>query len=163
MKKLYALAKNYNRMRAEAPLVDKNAQWNWPQTSAGYGALLAKHMFPTNLDSARRLFHGAALADRNWNAFLEALYGPSALHFVGFKGDEYTRAVRLFGKPDFIHRYNDARFRHGGELAPHDMVVYANGSEADPRPAAFDDSSFAGGEGQHIDKAAEKTQEDYNE
>lgn len=26
-----------------------------------------------------------------------------ALHFVGFSGDEYTRAVRIFGPPVFIH------------------------------------------------------------
>lgn len=26
-----------------------------------------------------------------------------ALHFVGFCGDEYSRAVLVFGEPDFIH------------------------------------------------------------
>ena len=25
-----------------------------------------------------------------------------AVHFVGFRGDEFTSAVRVFGKPDFI-------------------------------------------------------------
>lgn len=31
------------------------------------------------------------------------------LHFVGFRGDEYNRAVAVFGTPDFIHRSWDAR------------------------------------------------------
>ena len=31
------------------------------------------------------------------------------VHFVGFKDDRYTTAVRIFGKPDFIHRIWDIR------------------------------------------------------
>lgn len=26
-----------------------------------------------------------------------------ALHFVGFRGDEYIRAQRVFRRPDFVH------------------------------------------------------------
>lgn len=66
--------------------------------------------------------------------------GLSRLHFVGFRGDEYARAVRVFGRPDFIHRHNDPRFRHGGELGEHDVVVFANGSESKVSHYSFNDS-----------------------
>jgi hypothetical protein len=65
---------------------------------------------------------------------------PSCLHFVGFRGDEFTRAVKVFGRPDFVHRVNDRRLRDGGELAPHDTVVFANGYESKPTDWSFDDS-----------------------
>ena len=67
---------------------------------------------------------------------------PSCVHFVGFKGDEYISAVRVFGRPDFIHRKNDVRLVFGGELAPHDVVVYANGSENAVMLSAVDDSNI---------------------
>lgn len=63
-------------------------------------------------------------------------------HFVGFKGDEYTSAVRVFGKPDFFHRKNDVRLVFGGELAPWDIVVYANGAEKSVLLTAVDDSNI---------------------
>lgn len=51
-----------------------------------------------------------------------------ATHFVGFRGDEYNRARRVFGEPDFIHMGWDRRaFR---EIADGDRVVFAN----DARP-----------------------------
>jgi hypothetical protein len=67
---------------------------------------------------------------------------PPALHFVGFKGDEYTSAVRAFGRPDFIHRKNDVRLVFGGEMGPHDRVIYANGSEKAVSLSAVDDSNI---------------------
>lgn len=63
------------------------------------------------------------------------------LHFVGFRGDEYVRACRIFGRPDFIHRHNDQRLLRGGEMADGDMVIYANGYEAKPTAYSFDDSA----------------------
>lgn len=57
------------------------------------------------------------------------------IHFVGFRRDEYWSAVRIWGKPDFIHRQNDRRMRR--EIAlPDDIVVFANGTEE--RPSEFD-------------------------
>lgn len=53
-----------------------------------------------------------------------------ALHFVGFRGEEYWTAVRVWGKPGFIHRANDPRMRR--EVHPADTIVYANGAEARP-------------------------------
>lgn len=60
------------------------------------------------------------------------------LHFVGFKGDEYVRAVRVFGEPDFIHPGYDLRaFR---EIAPGDTVVFAVGDASQaPRKKSFSD------------------------
>ena len=50
------------------------------------------------------------------------------VHFVGFRGEEYWSAVRIWGSPGFIHMGNDTRMRR--ELLPEDIVVYANGHEA---------------------------------
>lgn len=46
------------------------------------------------------------------------------LHFVGFRGDEYNRAIRVFGKPDFIHMAWDRRAQR--EIAEGDTVIFAN-------------------------------------
>ncbi|WP_088331845.1 hypothetical protein [Sphingomonas mucosissima] len=53
-----------------------------------------------------------------------------AVHFVAFRGDEYWSAVRLWGRPSFIHRRWDQRARR--ELHPSDTVVFAKGCDQDP-------------------------------
>ena len=53
-----------------------------------------------------------------------------AVHFVGFRGDEYHRACRVFGVPDFIHIGWDRRARR--EIADDDLVVFATGSHDQP-------------------------------
>ena len=63
-----------------------------------------------------------------------------AVHFVGFKGEEWWSARRMWGLPDFVHRWADARFLHGGELAKGDVVVFANGEETRRRRYTFNDS-----------------------
>lgn len=61
-----------------------------------------------------------------------------AVHFVGFRGDEYTSAVRAFGPPDFIHRGWDLRARR--EIADGDTIVFATGSANQaPRVKSYDD------------------------
>ena len=62
----------------------------------------------------------------------------NALHFVGFRGDEYFRAQRCFGVPDFIHRHNDPRM--WGDVAPGDTVIFANGAEDKYTEFSFNDS-----------------------
>ena len=62
------------------------------------------------------------------------------LHFVGFKDDRYARAVKVFGKPDFIHRFWD--HRAFCEVCEGDKVVFASGDEHSPiNPFAYDDSA----------------------
>jgi hypothetical protein len=64
----------------------------------------------------------------------------SAMHFVGFKDEDFHRAIAVFGTPDFIHRHNDGRFR--SMVVEDDVVVFANGSEvAKSSVFSFDDSS----------------------
>lgn len=61
-----------------------------------------------------------------------------ALHFVWFRGDEYTRAVQVWGKPDFIHRGWDRRAQR--EIAEGDTVVFAKGDMDQPvAPFNFND------------------------
>jgi hypothetical protein len=62
-----------------------------------------------------------------------------SLHFVGFGDDRYWNAVRVFGKPDFIHRNWDVRARQ--EIVEGDIAVFARGCIDDPPyPVAWDDS-----------------------
>lgn len=53
-----------------------------------------------------------------------------AVHFVGFRGREYISAVKIWGKPDFIHYVNDSRMRR--EMWEGDIVIFANGRESRP-------------------------------
>ncbi len=56
------------------------------------------------------------------------------LHFVGFRGDEYLNAVRVFGKPDFFHYVWDRRAKR--EIAAGDLVVFARHDE-NTEPSKF--------------------------
>lgn len=49
-------------------------------------------------------------------------------HFVGFRGEEYWSAVKVWGQPDFYHCGYDNRM--GKVMAVGDLVVFANGCEA---------------------------------
>lgn len=64
------------------------------------------------------------------------------LHFVGFTDTaQFHRALRIWGQPDFIHRFWDRRATN--EIMPGDLVIFATGTEDDPlRTWSFDDSSF---------------------
>lgn len=62
------------------------------------------------------------------------------IHFVGFKDDRYWTAARVFGRPDFIHRFWDRRA--ADEIAPDDIVIFADGDETQPvMEFAYDDSA----------------------
>lgn len=54
----------------------------------------------------------------------------ACLHFVGFRREEYWSAVRVFGRPDFIHPAWDQRARR--EIAQGDTIIFATGDEAQP-------------------------------
>ncbi|TPW26048.1 hypothetical protein FJU11_16515 [Pararhizobium mangrovi] len=61
-----------------------------------------------------------------------------AVHFVGFRGDEYLSACRVWGEPDFIHRGWDKRAQR--EIADIDTVVFASGPhDQAPRDRSYDD------------------------
>lgn len=65
------------------------------------------------------------------------------VHFVGFNDDAYNRAVRVWGRPHFIHRYWDVRAAQ--EVQDTDVVVFANDKDwvnlQTPNPRSFDDSA----------------------
>ena len=67
----------------------------------------------------------------------------TTVHFVGFRGDEYHSAVKVWGKPTFIHRIWDVRAAQ--EAQPEDVVVFARvkdwNDRANPRKETFDDSA----------------------
>jgi len=62
-----------------------------------------------------------------------------ALHFIGFKDERYHNAVRVFGRPDFIHRHWDVRAKH--EIVQGDVAVFATKTYHDiPNVYSFNDS-----------------------
>lgn len=52
-----------------------------------------------------------------------------ALHFIGFRGDEYLSALRVFGPPDFFHIGWDRWARM--EIVEGDVAIFARGSAGD--------------------------------
>lgn len=54
-----------------------------------------------------------------------------AVHFVGFRGEEYHSARKVWGRPTFIHMGWDRRAQR--EILPIDTVVFATG-EHDQQP-----------------------------
>lgn len=52
----------------------------------------------------------------------------SHVHFIGFRGNEYWSARRVWGRPDFIHLIHDVRMY--GDVADDDVLVF--GPKADP-------------------------------
>ena len=54
----------------------------------------------------------------------------TAVHYVGFRGDEFARARRLFGGPVFIHPRWDRRAQR--DIGPGDVVIFASGDETQP-------------------------------
>lgn len=62
------------------------------------------------------------------------------VHFVGFRDERWWNAVKVFGRPDFIHRYWDARAVC--EVMEGDVVVFADGNETQPVfKYTYDDSA----------------------
>jgi hypothetical protein len=52
-----------------------------------------------------------------------------AVHYVGFRGDEYPRAYRIWGGPAIIHRVWDRRARR--DIASGDTIIFANDQRED--------------------------------
>lgn len=44
------------------------------------------------------------------------------IHFVGFRGEEFWSAVKVFGYPDFIHLIHDNRMY--GDVGEHDIIIF---------------------------------------
>lgn len=60
------------------------------------------------------------------------------IHFVGFRGEEYWSAVKVFGFPDYYHIGWDLRARR--EIDERDIIVFAQGEhDQKPRVKSFDD------------------------
>lgn len=55
------------------------------------------------------------------------------VHYVGFRGDEFARAKRVFGGPVVIHRWWDRRARREIDF-DRDIVLFATG-EHDQQPS----------------------------
>ena len=53
------------------------------------------------------------------------MHNGKEVHFFGFRGDEYNRAIKVFGQPDFIHPIHD--YRAYVDFDPvNDIGIFAN-------------------------------------
>ena len=60
------------------------------------------------------------------------------VHFVGFTDDRYWSAVKIWGRPHFIHRGWDLRALR--DIGEDDMVIFAEGEhDQEPRRKSFND------------------------
>lgn len=60
------------------------------------------------------------------------------IHFIGFRGEEYWSAVKVWGQPHYIHRGWDKRAQR--DIADVDLVIFAKGTDRDePRDFNYDD------------------------
>lgn len=50
----------------------------------------------------------------------------SAIHFVGFRGEEWWSAIKIWGRPDYIHIGWDRRAQR--EILSIDTVIFARGN-----------------------------------
>jgi hypothetical protein len=57
------------------------------------------------------------------------------VHYIGFRGDEYVRANRIFGGPAMIHRVHDIRAQ--SEIHETDDLVIFAGNEREDRVRDF--------------------------
>jgi len=55
------------------------------------------------------------------------------VHFVGFRGEEYWSAVKVFGLPHMVHMGWDRRAQR--DIGEDDLVVFAKGDETQPLAA----------------------------
>jgi len=53
-----------------------------------------------------------------------------ALHFVGFRGEEWWSAIKVWGRPNYIHIGWDQRAQR--EILPQDTVIFARGDWTQP-------------------------------
>ena len=51
-------------------------------------------------------------------------------HFIGFRGDEYSRAKKIWGEPDFIHPVHDRR-AYVEIDKENDILIFANKERPD--------------------------------
>jgi hypothetical protein len=62
---------------------------------------------------------------------------PRHVHFVGFRTDsEYSAAVRVFGKPDFIRLFHDLRMY--GDVGEDDIILLGSKGKETPDPRYSD-------------------------
>lgn len=54
------------------------------------------------------------------------------IHFVAFRGEEYWSAVKVWGRPDFVHIGWDRRALR--EIGEDDIVIFAQGTERNAFP-----------------------------
>jgi hypothetical protein len=53
-----------------------------------------------------------------------------AVHFVGFRGEEWWSAIKVWGRPHFIHIGWDQRAQR--DILPGDTVIFAQGDWDQP-------------------------------
>lgn len=116
----YAKARHYNKLpKAPADTDSKNAFMPYPSLRAWAMAMRESGLTLGQL--IRIALHDDRDADVREISI--GFHGEiSCVHFVGFRGEEYWSAVRIWGRPHYT--WPEASFRTLGETGPEDVVIY---------------------------------------
>jgi hypothetical protein len=125
-----------SRLEGSNPFLSASALFSgpWPRFSQTAGSNTSSSSVRTFAQRSGDL-HTRSYKSRT------ALFGrrsPGHVHFVGFRGEEYWSAVKVWGRPDFIHQGWDLRARR--EIGEGDTIVFAVGPhDQQPRAKSFPD------------------------
>lgn len=80
----------------------------------------------------------AEIASRDLASIKDVNIPGKQIHFIGFRDDRYWNAVKVFGRPHFIHRGYDLRGLR--EIGEEDTIVFAEGEhDQEPRKKSYND------------------------
>lgn len=118
----YSKIERYKRsLRDDPPREHLPAVIYEPVGSRACGVDMSKHGW--KFEDALWVFSKCGEVTKDPHEFTEGFYGTkSCLHFVGFRGEEYWSAVRIWGKPDYT--WPQATFQILGDCAPADTVIF---------------------------------------
>ena len=119
----FSKIERYKRsLRDEPPAKPKAVIPYEPVGSRKIGERMSKHGW--KYEDAVWVFSQCEEVTKDVREFTEGFYGAekSCVHFVGFRGEEYWSAVRIWGKPDYT--WPQATFHTLGECAPADLVIF---------------------------------------
>lgn len=126
-----AKARRYNRMVKDDPPRETHSSEHAFNPWEGDSETFGRNCKALGFSIFQALsFFGDADSTGPLSDFLEGYHGKPCVHFVGFRGEEYWSAVRIWGTPDYV--WPAASFRILGECAAHDTVIF--GPSAFNRP-----------------------------
>lgn len=116
---LYAKARHFRRLPPDT--IYKSKGFLPYATAREYGLAMRHSGF--TLGQCINFLLASDIVDKDVRELSIGYHGERVcLHFVGFRGEEYWSAVRIWGKPHYTHPQAD--FRMIGDMGPQDVVIF---------------------------------------